>query len=86
MKKKENNKLDKVILKMKSKYQKINKLIKTNKFIDFYQPPFKYQNESSQKKFELIHLFYSYKLRSLYSLDDYTVMLIEGDEFKCVFN
>ena len=54
--------------------------------IQIIQPLFKYQNESSQNKFEWIHLFYSYKLRSPNSLDDYTVMLIEGDEFKCVFN
>ena len=51
-----------------------------------YQPSFIYQYESRQNKFEWIHLFYSYELSSRNYLDDYTVMLIEGVEFKCIFN
>ena len=50
-----------------------------------YWSLFKYQNEYSQNNIDLIHLFYSSEL-SNHNLLDYTVMLIEGDEFKCIFN
>ena len=52
-----------------------------------YQPPFKYQDECNQNEFEWVHSFYSSELLNKNNIsDDYTVMLIEGDEFKCVFN
>ena len=51
-----------------------------------YISPFKHQYESNKSEFEWVHLFYSYELGSRNSLYDYTVMLIEGDEFECVFN